>query len=193
MIIGITGTNGSGKGEVADYLVTKGFKHYSSRALIVEEVKRRGLPVNRDTMTSVSREMRASQGAACIVEALYKRAIADGGDAVIESIREIPGAEFLKSHGGYLIGVDANRELRYERAVKRNSSTDGVSFEKFVQQEEEELHSSDPIHQNICGVLKMADATVTNEGTREELHSKIDEVLEGFREQEKGTNRARGA
>src|SRR3989344_3951257 len=42
MIIGVTGTNGAGKGTVVDYLVSKkGFKHYSAREFIVEEVIKR--------------------------------------------------------------------------------------------------------------------------------------------------------
>ena len=41
MIIGITGTDGSGKGTVVDYLVEqKGFKHYSARAIFEEEIAR---------------------------------------------------------------------------------------------------------------------------------------------------------
>ena len=182
MIIGITGTNGSGKGEVAEYLVKqKGFNHFSSRAYIVEEIKRRGLAVNRDTMTSVSRDMRATTGAACIVDALYHQALEKGGDAVIESIREIPGAEFLKSHGGFLIGVDADKSLRYERAVKRGSSTDHIDFATFVAQEDREMQSSDPINQNISGVMKMVDARIENNGTMEELGKEVERVLAQFK------------
>ena len=42
--IGITGTLGAGKGTIVDYLVkNRGFVHYSVRAFITEEIKRRGL------------------------------------------------------------------------------------------------------------------------------------------------------
>ena len=49
--IGITGTLGAGKGTIVDYLVqNRGFVHYSVRAFLIEEIKRRGLEANRDTI-----------------------------------------------------------------------------------------------------------------------------------------------
>ena len=60
-IIGITGTIGAGKGTIVDYLVKeKGYVHYSVREFLAEEVKRRGLEVNRDTLTEVGNDLRAN-------------------------------------------------------------------------------------------------------------------------------------
>ena len=185
MIVGVTGTNGAGKGTVADYLVQKGFKHYSSRACIVEEIEKRGLPVNRDTMTSVSNDMRAKNGAAIIVETLYNQALKKGGDAVIESVREIPGAAFIKEHGGFMIGVDADQKIRYERAMKRGSATDHIDFDTFVVQEKREMENPDPAKQNIAAVMRIVDATVYNNGTLEELNAQVDSVLEDFKTKER--------
>ena len=64
MIIGITGTNGAGKGTVVDYLVEKkGFTHYSVREALVEEIKKRGLEVNRMTMNEVATDLRRKYSA----------------------------------------------------------------------------------------------------------------------------------
>ncbi len=63
MIVGITGTIGAGKGTVVEYLVQKkGFVHFSARALILEEVKKRGLEVARENTTLVANDLRAAFG-----------------------------------------------------------------------------------------------------------------------------------
>jgi len=88
IIIGITGTLGAGKGTIVDYLVkNKGYHHYSVRAYLTEEIKRRNLPVNRDSMTSVANELRALHSPSYITDQLYLLAKEKGKNCVIESIR----------------------------------------------------------------------------------------------------------
>ena len=43
--------------------------------------------------------------------------------------------EYLKAHGGVLIAVDADQRLRYERIQSRQSESDAVTFEKFIEQD----------------------------------------------------------
>ncbi|HVX90184.1 MAG TPA: AAA family ATPase [Candidatus Paceibacterota bacterium] len=177
MIIGVTGTNGAGKGTVVDYLVAKGFTHYSVREFLIEEIKRRGMEVNRPSMREVANDLRASKEPEFIVDTLFTRATKQGGDAVIESIRALREAEFLKKHGAHLFAVDANRHIRYERVVLRASHTDAVDFDTWVMEEEREWHNEAAHDMNVPGVMKLADHTFHNDGTLEELHAQIDAVL----------------
>ena len=181
MIIGITGTIGAGKGTVVEYLKeTKGFAHYSVRDFLMEEIARRGLPPDRNSTREVGNDLRLVHGPSYLMEVAYARALEVGGDALIESVRGLKEAEFLRSAGAFLLAVDADRKLRYERITERGLSTDHVDFDTWVAQEEAELASTDPSGMNVIGVMRMADARIENDGTLEELHAKVDEVLARF-------------
>jgi dephospho-CoA kinase len=182
MILGITGTNGAGKGTVVEYLVhEKGFTHYSARAEIVAEIERRGLAVSRDTMNEVGTALRREHGPTYLSTIFMARAAESGvTDAVIESIRTVAEAENIKAKGGFLLVVDADRRLRYERIAARASATDRVSFEEFCAQEDREMDSAEPENpavMNMRAVIAMADATVRNEGTVAELNAQTDAAL----------------
>ena len=73
--------------------------------------------------------------------------------------------------------MDADSKLRYERALKRGSEKDNVSYEKFLAQEKAESNPDDPTKQDVFNALKESDFILTNDGTLEELHTRIDEVL----------------
>ena len=178
MIIGIAGMLGAGKGTVVNYLLTRGFKHYSVRAYLMEEIVRRGLAVNRDNMVLVANDLRARSGPGYIVEELYKKAMKIGGDCVIESIRCVGEIEALRRKGGFvLFGVDADVEIRYARIVERGSLTDRVSFDKFVRQEQFEMSSDDPTKQNLRACIEMADYRFKNDWTIADLQKRVAAVL----------------
>lgn len=179
VIIGITGTIGAGKGTVVDYLVkNKGFKHFSARGLIVEEIEKRGMENNRDSMVIVGNDLRLKFGSGYVAEELFKRALEFGENAVIESLRTVGEIEILRKKGKFvLLAVDADSKIRYQRVSVRGTSTDNVSFEKFLADEEKEMISTDPNKQNLKKCIEMADFKIDNNGTMEELASKIEEVL----------------
>jgi dephospho-CoA kinase len=178
-IIGITGTLGAGKGTVVDYLVTKGFGHYSARDFITREILRRGLAVNRDSMTIVANDLRAMHSPSYIAEALYDEAMAAGKNAVIESLRTEGEIAALRAKGDFLlIAVDADPKVRYERIVARGTETDKISFEKFLADEAREMHATDPNKQNLARCIELADHRLLNNGTKEDLYGQVDRILE---------------
>lgn len=177
MIIGITGTLGAGKTTTANYLKSRGFEHYSVRQFIAKEVEKRNLPINRDTLVNVGNELRQAFGPEYIVLSLSKEAKQKGGGAVIESIRAVGEATELQKEGAYLLAVNANPRLRYERAKLESSATAPASFEEFVAQEEREMFSPDPTKQNIAAVMLRADYQILNNGTIADLENQIDAAL----------------
>jgi len=179
IIIGITGTLGAGKGTVVDYLtVNKGFSHYSVRAFITEEIQRRKLPVNRDSMVLVANDMREKNSPSYIVDELYTMAKNSGENCIIESIRTPGEIDSLRSKGSfYLFAVDAEPEIRYHRITARASETDSVSFDTFLANESREMHATDPNHQNLHECIRQADYVVLNNAGYDELYSQIETIL----------------
>ncbi len=177
--LGITGTLGAGKGTVVSYLIEKkGFIHFSVRGYLAEELTRRGMPVNRDTLTAIGNSLRAKHGSSFIIEELFIRAQKERRNCVIESIRTPGEVEALrKEKGFYLLAVDADPRLRYKRIRNRNSETDQVSFQTFIQNEEREMHSDDPNKQNLAACIKQADHVINNSGNIDRLHQQIEVFL----------------
>ncbi|RLD88152.1 MAG: hypothetical protein DRJ09_08920 [Bacteroidetes bacterium] len=179
MIIGITGTIGAGKGTIVDYLKeNRGFKHYSARDFISEEVVKRGLPVNRDTLTATANDLRKNFSPHYVIEQLFYRAQQQGGDAVIESVRTPGEIVFLRKQPDfYLFAVDADPKQRYERIKKRGSSTDSVDFKTFLANEKREMSTNDPNKQNLGKCIKMADFVFYNDGAMKDLFEQVESVL----------------
>lgn len=178
IVIGITGTIGAGKGAVVDYLKKQGFVHYSAREFILEEVRRREIEPIRNNVTTVANTLRNDHGPSYIIESLFKIAVVGGENSIIESVRAIGELEFLRKQPNFfLIAVDADPQTRYERALRRKSELDHVTFEQFIKDEQREMKSINPTEGNIDGCMKLADFVILNNGTKEELNGKVEEVL----------------
>lgn len=182
MILGITGTDGAGKGTVVDYLVKeKGFVHYSSRNWFLEIIVEKGMEPTRANMRSVANALRKQRGNDCVVQEYLKRAHEAGHENfIIESIRATAEAEAIKKNGGVLLAVDADVHIRYERIMSRASSSDKVSFEEFIEHEELEKNDPDPNGMQKAKVMEMADHTIDNDGTLEELAFEIEKFYSTF-------------
>ena len=180
IVIGITGTLGAGKGTVVEYLVQKyGFSHYSVRKYLTKELSKFGKVPNRDNFTELANQLReVHQSPSFLIEELYREAIGEGRPAIIESIRTVGEIDKLKSLGPfYLLAVDGDRAVRYQRIIGRRSETDFISFEEFVEDEDREMHAIDPNKQNLHACMSRADFQILNNTTKEDLRDKVDHFM----------------
>lgn len=182
IIVWITGTLGAGKWTVVEYLVEKKwFQHFSVRAFLIQEIEKRGLPVNRDSMVLVANDLRAKYGPAYIIQQLYQQAKISWKNTIIESIRAVGEVKALQDKENfYLFAVDANPKTRYERIVLRGSETDKVSYEEFISNEQREMNNTDPTKQNIGECMQLADHHFDNNWTFEELYAQIESVIKKY-------------
>ncbi len=180
IIIGITGTLGAGKGTIVEYLVgEKGFVHYSVRAYLLEKIREQGLPENRDSMVRLANELRTSFGSSYVTDQLYKQALVSGKNCVIESIRTPGEIDSLRAKDHFfLLAVDADPDIRYQRILLRQSETDRVIRQTFLENEEREMNTTDPNKQNLKKSIEMADFILLNNGTKKDLIQQVEKVLD---------------
>ena len=86
MLIGLTGRNAAGKGEVARYLQKKSFYYYSLSDVIRDEIRSRDLQPTRESLITVGNELRQRYGANILAERILAK-VEDDKHYVIDSIR----------------------------------------------------------------------------------------------------------
>ena len=182
MIIGLTGKNASGKGEVANYLKSKGFIYYSLSDVIREEATKRKLEHSRDNLIKIGNELRrnfAPNYLAAQINLNIKKILKSKPkqNFAIDSIRSpFEAKELMRNKDFTLVGIDAPIELRFKRLLKRNRLGDAKTLEDFKKQEERENLKSDT-NQQLDATFGLSQEIIINDGTLEQLHIKIDDLL----------------
>jgi len=174
-LIGLTGTNGAGKGEAAAYLGTKGYAYFSLSDVIRDELRSRGEPESRDNLIRAGNELRERYGP----DVLAVRTMAKVGGrerAVLDSIRNLREIACLRREKGFvLLAVDAPIEVRFARAAARGRDESARDLETFRKKEEEE-RAGGAAAQQLEACMAAADRVVVNDGTLAEFHRKLEEV-----------------
>ena len=179
MIIGLTGTNGAGKTVAAAHLQTNGFAYHSLSDEIRAELEHEGREATRENLIETGNRLRADHGPAVLAERVKARLRPDR-NYVIDSVRNPHEVRALRLTGNFcLLHLDGPREVRYERARARGGPRTPASLDEFIALEERETNSDDPTHQQLRVCREMADETLVNGGTIEELHSALDTLVKG--------------
>lgn len=177
MLIGITGTFGAGKGTAAEYLISKGFRHYSSSGYLAELILEQGKPLNRHEYQEMGNYLRRTFGQGEIVRRLVSKWEKDGKpNAVMESLRDAGEIKEIQKEGGIVIAIVAEQKTRYERISSRKGEKDDVSYEEFQKQEQKEMN--DPKGMQLSKCIAMADYKIENNKTAQELNEQIEKIIQ---------------
>jgi dephospho-CoA kinase len=173
-LIGLTGSNGAGKGVAAEFFKSRGYAFVSLSDAIRDELLREGIPESRDALIAKGTELRRTFGP----DVLAHRTLAKiAGPTVIDSIRNSAEVAALREQPGFiLLALDAPAALRFERVSCRGRNESAATLEAFLRKEEEEK-SSDPAAQQLHTCMALADRTIMNDGTIEDLHRLLEEFL----------------
>lgn len=173
-LFGLTGTNGAGKGEVASFFMKNSYAYFSLSDVIREELQKTNQKITRNNMIRAGNSMRRKAIPDILARLVAKKI---KGKTVIDSIRNPKEVEFFRSQENFiLLAVDAPVELRFERVKKRGREESVASLQEFLAKEAEEMGTDDS-SQQLLACMNMADHTIINDGTLEELHSKLEEFL----------------
>lgn len=177
IILGLVGKFCSGKGSVAQYLVEKhGYISASFSDRIREEIKKQGQEITRENLQKVGGQMRQEFGSAVLAIKTWEYIQKEEAEkAVVETPRSVEEVEYLKKIPNFfLINVDSDQKIRFERMKLRKRESDPQTWEDFISSEERDL-KGDGRSMEEC--IAMADFTIENNGTEKELHKKLDKLL----------------
>jgi len=142
----------------------------SGSDILRAEASRRGLPVEREILRTISAEWRRESGLGVLIDkavAVFNAEPGKYSGLAIASLRN-PG-EVVRVHelGGQVIWVDADPKIRYDRIFSRQrTDEDNKTFEQFLQEEQDEMeHSGDAATLSSAGVKAGADIFIDNNGS----------------------------
>jgi dephospho-CoA kinase len=186
-LIGIGGTNGSGKDTLAHFLVEKyDWLFVSVSDILRQEVMKLDLPVEREHLRSTSAELRREHGHGILVEMAveqYTGLKPRAPGLVVASLRNPGEADKVHELGGQVVWIDADPRVRYGRIFKRrHGDKDNKTFEQFLDEEKAEMeHDGDEATLNMTSVKAKADIFITNDSNSiEEFKRSIGEALAGL-------------
>ena len=180
MLVGLTGRNASGKSTLVSWFSERGLTSVSCSDSIRTWLMEQGIETTREALIEGGRELRRNGGAGILAEMLLD--ILDGEDAVVDSIRTPAEVEALRSRGDFtLIEVRADEESRWQRMTTRGRSGDPTEKEAFLSQEAAEAKSKDEAGQALDATAEMADITVLNDGSIDDLEAKLEDIWSGLR------------
>jgi dephospho-CoA kinase len=180
IVIGLVGPIASGKGTVIQILKEKGYFSYSTSDVLKEEVKARGLDVNRANCNLVSNDLRGTFGADILARKTAEVIERDNPDlVVIDAIRNPAEINYFKQKFNVkIIGVVADQKRRYEMFVARGLYTDEIkTWEQFKELDDREMQQAGDHKQQVGKTLEMADIVIENNGTLDELKNEVESFL----------------
>lgn len=176
MIIGLTGRNAAGKGEVANILRENGFIYHSLSDTLREELKRRKQEPTRDNLIALGNELRNNLGAGALAEMTLSKLDSDK-NYVIDSIRNPEEVKVLRRIKRFkLLHVTSLPEIRFERIKSRSRAGDPQTIEEFKTLEKKEASSNDPKAQQLNQTAELSDLELENNGDLEELKGRVKEI-----------------
>jgi dephospho-CoA kinase len=178
-VVSIVGMAGSGKSEVAGVFAKNGFRKVRFGDITDEEVRKRGLELNEENERHVRQQLRREHGMAAYAELNLPKIDVwlKSSDVVVDGLYSWEEYTLLKSRYGddfHVVAVWASPKTRYQRLSKR--AVRPLTVEEAAGRDVAELEST-----NKGGPIAMADFTILNEASLEDLEKETKKVISALR------------
>lgn len=181
VIIGITGPNASGKGEVIKYLLGKNFYAISLSDILREKARLYNIEPTRENLIRLGNALRKRYGCEILAKWAIKQILkVPSQKVVVDSIRNVSEIKAFREKfkdDFYLIYVTAPKKLRFKFMQLRKREGDPLTYKEFLEIEKRE-NSSKSYQQQINKCKKFKDFLINNNSTLESLYKKVEKVLE---------------
>jgi len=175
LVVGLTGFNAAGKGEVAARLAARGFRVHSLSDVVREEAARQGLAAEREHLIRIGNELRERFGAGVLAERILDRL---GTRDAVDSIRSPAEVRVLRRRPDFvLVGIDAPVELRFRRSLARGRAGDPRTIEEFLRREAEE-NTAVAHAQQLEATFRLSDRLLANDGDLAALRARVDALVD---------------
>jgi dephospho-CoA kinase len=178
-VASIVGMAGSGKSEVARVFARNGFKKVRFGDVTDEEIKKRGLELNEESERYVRQQLRKEHGMAAYAELNLPRidVLLKSSDVVVDGLYSWEEYTLLKSRYGddfHVVAVWASPKTRHNRVGKRQIRP--LTVEEAASRDIAELENT-----NKGGPIAIADFTIINETSLEDLERETEKVISALR------------
>ncbi len=187
-LVCLVGMTGSGKTFVSEYLKKKGFSFVRFGQITLDIVKERGLEPSEENEKKIREDMRKKHGMgayATINLPKFDKLLVKG-HVVGDGLYSWSEYKILKERYGdslIIVAVFSPPKLRYERLSKRKIESGDLNLKNRPATKEQAKNRDYAEIENIekGGPIALADFTIINIGTTDELILKVDSLIEAIK------------
>jgi dephospho-CoA kinase len=178
-VVSIVGMTGAGKSEVAMVFEENGFIRIRFGDVTDEEVKQRGLELNEENERHIRELLRQEQGMSAYARLNQPRidSALKHSDVVVDGLYSWEEYTYLKSYykgDFYVVAVWASPGARYARLTSRLNR--GLTVAEAASRDRAEVENI-----NKGGPIAMADFTIINESSLENLRKEAKSIISRLR------------
>lgn len=180
IFIAICGMPGSGKSEVADFFVAKGFEYIRLGQITLDEVKKHGLSGEK-AEKEIRENFRNKHGMAAFAILNIQKIKKMTGNVIIDGLYSweeyLYFKEKLKNFS--CMAIYASPKTRYKRLTgraKKHGADPNLKYRSFSINEAISRDKSEIEKLNKGGPIVMADFTIINEGSKKDLEENLNKI-----------------